>query len=328
MKCLIYPLLAALLFAACSKEDDSQMVNTGEETNATASDNIPLNDLGTRLFKDSMGGLYPGGVNKPFGTYANDLFTTSNSIVPIDANGIVSSSSGSIVFISLGASTGGKNMTALIDKTKGNPLTNPKLKLFNRNQAAQAAPLNFIMDPKSIYWNHVTQVLTRHKSSYKQVQVVYLETDDSVATTKFPQRPNRVKNDIEASLRTMKQKFPNLKVVYVLGRTRTFSNTVYPWNTEPSPYYFGWACKWAIQDQINGIPGTQYKGRNAVAPMITWGFYQWATDAPRTTDGFSWRESDTKDGLHATPAGQDILSGRFQKFLLTDRNASLWYAKH
>ncbi len=99
-----------------------------------------------------------------------------------------------------------------------------------------------------------------------------------------------------------------------------------PWNTEPGPYYFGWACKWAIQDQIRKVPGTEYKGPNAVAPMITWGFYQWADSLPRKTDNFYWRYSQTKDGLHANEAGQDTLATRFQKFLLKDQRAKLWYA--
>ena len=113
----------------------------------------------------------------------------------------------------------------------------------------------------------------------------------------------------------------NLKAVYVLRRTRTFPNTLTPWNTEPGPYYFGWACKWAIQDQIRKVPGTEYKGSNVVAPMITWGFYQWADSLPRTTDNFYWRYSQTKDGLHANEVGS-----RFQKFLLEDQSAKLWYA--
>jgi hypothetical protein len=97
---------------------------------------------------------------------------------------------------------------------------------------------------------------------------------------------------------------------------------------EPAPYFFGWACKWAIEDQINGVPGTEYKGSNPVAPMITWGFYEWADSLPRTTDAFYWRFSETSDGLHANAAGLDTLSTRFQNFLLTDQNASTWYAEH
>lgn len=327
MKTIPVAYLIALLLFACSKEN-SNVTNTNEQSNSVNGQPpgcIPLNDLGSGLYKGYMGGLYPGGANKPPTKYAADLLMISRNIVPIDKNGEASSEKGFIVFISMGASTGGKNMTALINKTKGNPLTNPYLKLMNCNQPAQVAPLSAIADSANPYWLHITQILTLHKSGYKQVQVVYLETDDGEVTANFPNRPVLIKDKIEACLRTMKQKFANLKIVYVLGRTRTFSNTVTPWNTEPSPYYFGWACKWAIEDQINGVPGTEYKGPNKVAPMLAWGFYQWADSLPRITDNFYWRYSETKDGLHANEAGQDTLSTRFQKFLLTDVYASKWY---
>jgi hypothetical protein len=69
------------------------------------------------------------------------------------------------------------------------------------------------------------------------------------------------------------------------------------------------------------------KGDSAVAPLVTWGWYQWANGSaiPRK-DGFVWQESDTEDGVHATSEGQDTLSSRFQNFLLTDPNARVWYA--
>ena len=289
--------------------------------------NVPIDELGTSQYNGYTAGLYPGGVNVASGTYAADLLSTCSNIVPLDVSGIPNQTKGYVTFISMGASTGGKNMTALIDKTNGNPLVNPRLKVMNGNQPAGLVPLNYIADPHNLCWQHVSQILNGHKSSFKQVQIVYLETDDSSQVVKFPDRPIIVKNDIEAVLRTMLIKLPNLKVVYVLGRTRTFNHGT-PWNIEPSPYHFGWACKWAIQDQINSVSGTQYKGSNKVAPMIAWGFYQWADSLPRKTDNFYWRWSETKDGLHANDVGQDTLSTRFQKFLLTDKYAKLWYAKH
>ena len=320
--------LMILLLIACTKENNNRINTVAEKNNSVtiqSPDDVPLNDLGTGLYRGYTGGLYPGGANKPPTKYAADLLLISKNIIPIDVNGEPSSEKGCIVFISMGGSTGGKNMTALIDKTKDNPLTNPYLKLMNGNQPAQKAPLSAIADSASDYWQHITQILALHKSGFKQVQVVYLETDDGVLTAKFPNRPMIIKNKIEDCLRTMKLMFTNLKVVYVLGRTRTFSNTTTPWNTEPSPYYFGWACKWAIEDQINKVPGTEYKGENKVAPILAWGFYQWADSLPRATDNFYWRYSETKDGLHANEAGQDTLSTRFQKFLLSDIYASKWY---
>jgi hypothetical protein len=290
--------------------------------------NIPIDEIGTSTYNDSIGGLYPDGSNVASGTYADDLFAASQSIVPLDTFGNPSSlKTAKIVFLSMGGSTGGHNMKSLKSKTKGNPLTNPKLKLVSCNNGKSEASLSSIMDPYNIYWNHVTQVIMGNKTSYRQVQVLYLETDDSLRIQKWPDRPNMIKNELEACLRMFKQKFPNLKVVYTLARSRTFGVKAL-WNREPSPYYYGWASKWAIQDQINGVAGTEYKGDNAVAPMLAWGFYQWADSIPRSTDGFSWIESQAADGLHASAEGQDTLSGRFQNFLLTDKCASLWYAKH
>jgi hypothetical protein len=319
-----------LLLINCSKENNSlQLHSNGITGNATAVNTnipIPLNDLGINTFNDSVGGLYPNGQNTPSGTYAANLLKACKNIVPIDTFGNTSNK-GKVVFISIGGSTGGHNMKDLISKTNGNPLTNPNLKLFTCNNGTTDASLKDISDTNSSYWLHVTGVIIASKSSNRQVQVIYLETDDTSKIVNFPIRPTMVKNDLEECLRIFRIKFPNLKIVYVLGRTRTFGSKAL-WNKEPCPYYFGWACKWAIQDQINGVRGTQYIGKNAVAPMITWGFYQWADSLPRKTDGFYWRSTETADGLHANAAGEDTLSTHFQNFLLSDPTASIWYAAH
>ena len=319
-------IIALLFLIACSKEDNTNQLTTASVDNAARRDTakIPLNDLGTGTYLGSMGGLYPNGANEPSGQYAADLFDASSSIVPLDKLGNPSSS-GKIVFISLGASVGGHMMKALIPKTQNNPLTNPNLYLINCNQGAGFASLNSIMNPTDTYWDRVNNTII-NKTSYKQVQVIYLETDDST-NAKWPAKPTNVKNDIDSALRVFKRKFPNIKLVYVLGRTKTFGENAL-WNKEPSPYYNGWGCKWIIEDQVKGVPGTEYKGPNAVAPMITWGFYQWADSLPRQTDGFYWRSSQTADGLHANAVGQDSLTYRFQNFLLTDKNSKLWYAAH
>ena len=329
MKLVKLSILTALLFVACSKENNSSQSQSGDVSNAgTKPDTarIPLNDLGKRTFMGYVGGLFPGGTNNPSGQYATDLLKVSRNIQPIDSFGNPYKH-GRVVFISLGGSTCGHNMIQLKKQTVNDPETNQKLALLNCSNGYGEASLNSIMNPDDPYWDHVSQIIHGAYSSYRQVQVIYLETDDSSRYVKWPGRPNLVKNELETALRVFKVKFPNLKVVYVLGRTRTFGNQAL-WNREPSPYYFGWACKWAIEDQINGVPGTEYKGPKTVAPMLTWGWYEWADSLPRKTDGFYWRESETKDGLHATPVGQDTLATRFQNFLLTDKYAKNWYANN
>jgi hypothetical protein len=329
MKSINAAFFIALLLIACTKEriNENTQSNASAINNAIKDDNtIPLNDLGTNTYKGYVGGLYPNGMNSPTNQYAADLLSISSQIVPLDTSGNAISN-GKIVFISLGSSIGGHTMQVLKTKTDTSSITNPKLKLINCNNGYGSGSLNSIANPADPYWDHVTKILTGTKSSYKQVQVIYLETDDSSRSVTWPARPNIVKNDIENCMRVFKKKFKNVKLVYLLGRTRTFGNQR-PWNREPSPYYLGWGCKWAIEDQINGVPGTEYKGPNAVAPMITWGFYKWAEMTPRKTDDFYWLLTETSDGLHATDRGQDTLATRFQTFLLTDKYAGIWYAKH
>ena len=329
MKTNTLSLIMIVILAACTKTDtgNMQQVNAAVSSalyNTTTS--TPLNDLKKNKYRDSVGGLYPGGLNHPYGTYASDLGTASKRIIPIDTFGNASAT-GYILFLSLGGSTGGHNMMALRDKTIDNPKTNPYLKLLNGNNGTGQGSLNSIAKPDAPYWDHVSQSLTATKSSYRQVQVIYLETEDSSVNVNWPDRPLEVKELLESALRNIKIKFPNIKIVYVLGRTQTFDVTA-TWNKEPCPYYFGWSCKWAIQDQMNGTPGTRYKGNKAVAPMLAWGFYQWADTIPRKTDGFYWLPTETADGLHANEEGQDTLSNRFQNFLLTDKYAATWYANH
>jgi len=329
MKNIAAFIVIILILASCSKEaNKNNNVLNAFAKNAMATNldtaKIPLIDLREGTYRDSIGGLYPNGKILPFGQYAVDLYNITKNIVPLDTFGI-ERPTGRIVFISLGGSTCGHNMRQLKDQTVNNPLTNSKLILLNCCNGSGTASLNSIMNPKDPYWDHVSQVLHGSTRSYRQVQVIYLESDDSTVYNFWPSRPNLVKNDLETCLRVFKKKFPNIKLVYVLGRTHTFGK-IAQWNEEPAPYYMGWACKWAIQDQINHVPGVEYKGEKAVAPMLTWGWYQWADSTPRKTDGFSWVETETKDGLHATPEAQDTLATRFQNFLLTDRYAKNWYA--
>lgn len=322
-------LFAFFLLFSCTKNDIEKLNTATTSYNVSDIRNTtvytPINDLGKNLFRDSVGGLFPGGLNNPTGSYAKDLMHTSRNLQPLDTFGNPSTD-GHILFLSLGGSTGGHNMKALRDITRGNPATNPYIKILNANTGTGEASLNAIASADSPYWSHVTQILTGDaEASYRQVQLIYLETDEGSKNTDWPSRPIEVKQLLEEAMRNIKSKFPNIKIVYVLGRTHTFDVSA-TWNREPCPYYFGWSCKWAIQDQINGDPGMKYKGKNAVAPILTWGFYQWADSTPRKTDGFTWLPSETADGLHANAEGQDTLSHRFQQFLLNDKFASKWYA--
>jgi len=327
MKIIITFSIIALFVIACKKENNftTQSNNQSNSTAAIDTVKIPIDDLGTGTFNGYVGGLYPNGLNYSTGQYSIDLLKTCRYMVPIDTFGNPSNK-GKILYISLGWSIGGQNLRALKAKTVSNPLTNPKLLLLSFSLGAEQARINNIMNPNDSYWNYVAKVIKDSNTSFRQVQIIYLDSEDSTDNVSFPGRPLQVKRELESCFRVFKQKFPNIKLVYLLARTTTFGHQ-HVFNTEPCPYFFGWACKWAIEDQINGVKGTEYKGAHAVSPMITWGFYEWATSTPRTTDGFKWTEDLMQDGLHANPVGRDTLATRFQNFLLTDEYSKNWYLK-
>ena len=112
MKTITASVFVVLLLTACTKENNNKQMHSFAYDNTLVYDDsasLPLNDLGSRTFYGYTGGLYPNGANMPSGTYAQDLLTTSKSIVPIDTFGNPSSTStGKILFVSLGGSTGGK----------------------------------------------------------------------------------------------------------------------------------------------------------------------------------------------------------------------------
>src|SRR5580765_2536558 len=127
-------LFLAIVFTDC-KKDELHAINSATARNISESINavrVPINDLGTGTFYGFTGGLYPGGVNNPSGQYAQDLKDFASRIVPLDTAGN-HSFTGKIVFISLGGSTGGKNMVALKEKTIGNAATNPLLLMVSCN---------------------------------------------------------------------------------------------------------------------------------------------------------------------------------------------------
>ncbi|HYK46642.1 MAG TPA: hypothetical protein VEV83_15805 [Parafilimonas sp.] len=335
MKTNKFLLLVILVFSACSKQDSNAIRSGAVNNSATVFTDtvmVPINDLGTGTYFGFTAGLYPGGLNYPTLQYKKDLKTFASAIKPLNGSGAVDSAVGKIVFISLGGSTSGHLMRVLKDSTINDVNTNPFLKLINCSDGSGTASFESISNPNDSYWDHVSNVIITSRAYPKQVQVIYMETEDSIQVTTFPNRPNAVKGNIEAAVRTCKLKYPNLKLVYFLGRTTTFpdstNNLTQTTNKEPCLYYNGWACKFAIEDQINGAPGTEYKGSNPVAPIMTWGWYEWAngTNVPRQ-DGFTWQASDTKDGLHATDAGEDTLVHRFKTFLMTDTYAKIWYKK-
>ena len=168
--------------------------------------------------------------------------------------------------MSLGGSTSGHMMDSLKAKTLNNPATNPFLKLLNASNGAGTSSINSISDPNDPYWDHVSNIIRSSRVSYSQIQVVYLESEDSSSIVGFPARPYLLRDNLKTAIQTCKAKFPKLKLLYVLGRTTTF-NVHSVQNQEPAPYYNGWAEKFLIEDQINGV---QVQNIKEIVLLLLW----------------------------------------------------------
>lgn len=323
--------IVVFIFTACKKEIQPQKTLSAKTVSSYFEfiDTVmtPLTDLGAGTFLGFMGGLYPGGENAPSGQYATDLDSVSSSIVPLDVNGNYAAS-GKIGFISIGASTCSIMMNNLRKKTKKSTLTNPLLLTANCTGGGES--IQEINDTiTNAYWNVAFSKLAKNNLTAAQVEVVYMETDDSISSMSFPERPLNTKAVYTTTMQILLTKFPNLKVVYLIGRTTTFLGAgKKQQNREPGPYYNGWGCKFIIEGQINNEPALQYKGPERKVPMIAWGWYQWSVGYQPRSDGFIWTKELTRDGLHANDQGADIISTNFMNFLLNDPYASKWYAKH
>ncbi len=293
----------------------------------------PLNKMDTITYYGFQGGFYPNGYNTPQGQYAADLDSINHTIWGLDTAGNRKNKAGQIVIGGVGACLSGAPVNGL-RRRKQNP--NTVLNINYVNFEFGGASFEHVADPNSTYWAHVDAKMPSQNTTYKQVQMLWLVTDDSSTITAFPDRALIAKENIKAAARTLKIKFPNLKILYLLGRPFTWDSAAMHSVTgkimnvrskNPAPYNQGWAEKWAIEDQINGDPSVAYKGPNAVAPIITWGQYQWTRGTEPNLDGFQWLPTDTRDGLHPTDAGKDKMAQYLWNFFYTDPYTTVWFLR-
>jgi hypothetical protein len=129
-------------------------------------------------------------------------------------------------------------------------------------------------------------------------------------------------------------KFPNIKLAYFGSRFYAgYSNgTVNPANPEPYAYQTGFAVKWSIEDQLNGLASLNYNPANGpvTAPWIDWGSYDWANGMLARSDGLVWTCQDLQsDGTHpSNPQGREKDANLLLNFFKTDDTTTPWFLAH
>ena len=305
-----------------------------------------LTDLGASFYKQYQGGLYPGGENVPPPEHDTEGRRRAAQIQPLDANGNPSAA-GRIVLLSIGMSNatqefcGGAYVNCQAASFMGMAAADPqvekqRLVIVDGARGGQVAAV--WESPASAEYNRIRDAgLAPLGLSEKQVQVLWIKMANARPTVSLP-AANADAIALAAStanvLRALRQRYPNVKQVFVASRTYAGYATT---TLNPEPYAFetGLAMKWVIESQImqmRGRPGPQHVNAgnldyNTVAPWVAWGPYLWAEGPERPrSDGFYWTRQDfASDGTHPSTSGRAKVGQMLLDFFKTSPYTRCWF---
>ncbi|HVN18028.1 MAG TPA: choice-of-anchor D domain-containing protein [Dongiaceae bacterium] len=306
----------------------------GNITSYVANTSTPLQaltDLGTGTYLGSQGGLYPGGSNVRPADHDGDGVTIAQGIQPLDANGHPDPN-GKYVLLAIGMSATHTIFYGMQLDAAADPTVNPHLVLVNGAQN-DATSGDFALKNHGVWTDIFTYFLPQAGVTANQVVAAWVD-DVGYPKGTFPADMSTLQSNLESIAQNLHSKFPNLKLAYFTSREYGgYSNS--PNNTEsPEPFAYesGFAVKWAIQDQLNGLASLNYDpSKGAVlAPWMAWGPYHWANGLTPNNDEFFWSCQDfTSDGIHpALPAGREKGGNTIMNFFKTDSTTTPWFLSH
>jgi hypothetical protein len=157
--------------------------------------------------------------------------------------------------------------------------------------------------------------------SPEQVQVAWLKQTQT-GSGPFPDKPRVLQAELNAIVRNLQARYPNIRLVYLSSRTRSYTY----WNgLSPEPSAF--AVKWLIQEKIEGDPEQNYgptKGP-VIAPFLPWGTYLWADGLNPRSDGLTWVPEDmVQDCTHPSDQGREKVARLLMEFFKNDSTTS-WF---
>lgn len=219
---------------------------------------------------------------------------------------IINPINGKIVMATTGASslaTEGEVLAQIIAQGKALGEVNPIITFINL--AIAARDINDWLDTSDTLkscWNKTTEALNVAGLNYSDIQIIWLKEDDLKDQSADDGRIVRLFWKFVDLIHLLKEKFPNLKRIYVSGRSCTLPQADVK-HAEPRPFFTGLVAKMLVQEQIAGNPELDL----SVCPWISDILYLWTNeDMPRESDGYgrsmdSWKN----DGIHPNEIGDD-----------------------
>ncbi len=265
---------------------------------------VPLTDMGKRKYRGYRGGLYPAGRNRPSPAYLRKGLAAARQVRPID---------GKIVLLSVGMSNTTQEFSVFKRAADRDPVKSASLTIVDGAQDGWDAER---VKNQPSYWDTVDQRLVAAGVSANQVQAVWLKEAIAGENRRFPADMRALQTDLRAIVRTMRVRYPNLRLVYLSSRTYA-GYAITGLNPEPAAYDSGYAVRGLIQDRIAG----KLKG-----PWLGWGPYLWTDGLHARADGLVWACDDVQDdGTHPSRNGVQKVVSMLLTFFKTDPTARRWF---
>ncbi|HYH68417.1 MAG TPA: hypothetical protein VD866_27235 [Urbifossiella sp.] len=289
----------------------------------------PLNDLTAEKYQGHVRGLYPGGTNDRPAAHEKAGLELARRVRPLNAAG-QPDAAGKVVLLSVGMSN-----TSQVSETFGRLLAkddgrNPALVFVNGAQGGMTA--RAIRYPKdnatgTRYWGTIDDRLKAAGVTAAQVQAVWMKQADAGPREGFPAYAETLCDEMEDIARTVGERFPNARLMYLSSRTYGGYATT---GLNPEPYAFesGFAVRWLIQRQLDGKGGLNFDPAKGPvrAPWLAWGPYLWASGTTKNAAGLSYERADfAPDGTHPAPPGQQKVAAEMLRFFRTDPTTRPWF---
>ena len=182
--------------------------------------------------------------------------------------------------------------------------------------------------PEAKYWQVSEERLDAAGVTAKQVQVAWIKQANAGPTAAFPEEVKALQADLLATVQNLRDKYPNLKIVYLSSRIYAGYATS-PLNPEPHAYEGGFGVKWLIEDQIGGNPELNFDGAKGEvkAPWLAWGPYLWADGLKARADGLTYELGDfaENDRTHPSMLGREKVARQLLDFLRGEPTAKPWF---
>jgi hypothetical protein len=313
--------VAAATGAACN--------NISFDVVGTTTPITALTDLGTGSYGGEEGGLYSGGTNTRPTSQTTYGQTLAGEVQTLNSSGLPDPA-GKIVFLALGESTALDEFgVAFLPLAQHDPAINSNIVFVDGAQGG-ATPGTLLTTTGNKYFNTIiNNYLPDQGVTANQVQVMWIEDSNGIATGTFPTDMTTLTTDYETVLTNLHTLFPKLLMVYFSSRIYAgYSNGVAKINPEPYAYESGFAVKNAIEVQYGGTGICAGNGCSPiVAPWVSWGPYYWANGLLASENGMVWTCQDLQaDGTHPqSPSGDLKVATQILNFFKTDVTTTPWF---